>query len=119
MTIEEMRTLVALVEFEAYRFKIGGRYGTPYLQAIYDEPDIITKEVETQHTRKWQLSFEMVKSEIIQTAFKCVLTSMEHRAREGFKYRGRRVFGPHFDVDALWEIADRKLDYRGREKGTK
>jgi hypothetical protein len=114
MTIEEMRTILSVVEFEDYRFEVKEKNGVPFLRAVYVEPDIVTGEPETQHTRKWQLSEHMVKSEIVQTAFKCVMTSLEHRARENFKYRGRRVFGPHFDVDALWEIAGSRLDYRGR-----
>ena len=55
----------------------------------------------------------MVKSEIVQTALKCILTSAEHRVREHFKYRGSRVYGPHFDVEALHELCiARKFDYR-------
>lgn len=59
-------------------------------------------------TRKWRLSYFMTKSEVIQTAFKAVITSAEHQAREHFLYRGRAVFGPHFNVDALWDIAEKK-----------
>lgn len=47
------------------------------------------------------------------TILKCALTSQEHRVREHFKYKGELVYGPHFDVDALWEIArKRRLDLR-------
>ena len=69
-----------------------------------------------QYTRKWPLSQYMVKSEVVQTALKCVLTSVEHRVREHFLYKGERIFGPHFDVEALYELAkNRRLDYRGKE----
>jgi hypothetical protein len=43
----------------------------------------------------------MTRSELVQTAFKAVLTSIEHEAREQFTYKGARVFGPHFDIEAL------------------
>lgn len=56
--------------------------------------------------RKWLLSPHMTKSEVVQTALKAVLTAVEHEAREHFLYRGRAVFGPHYDVDALHEIAE-------------
>lgn len=116
MTIQEMREIVALIAFEDYTFKVRERNGVAYLQASYTEPDIITREPSLQKTRKWMLSEHAVKSEIVQTAFKCVITSMEHRAREGFLYKGERVFGPHFDIEALVEIArERRLDYRGRK----
>lgn len=59
-------------------------------------------------TRKWRLSTHMTRSEIVQTAFKAVVTSAEHQAREFFTYRQRAVFQPHYDVDALWEIAEMK-----------
>lgn len=85
-----------------------------YLQGHYLEKDITTKVTEPQSTRKWPLSKHMTKSELVQTAFKCYLTSMEHQARESFRYRGRLVFGPHIDVEQLWALVgqDRNLDYR-------
>src|SRR3977135_320144 len=117
-TIEEIKRILTLVEFKeigsvSYEFVVGAKELQPYLQAQYLEADIITGNPELQKTRKWNLSFHMVKSEIVATAFKCVMGSVEHRVRENFKYRGRRIYGPHFDVDSLWEIADRKahLDY--------
>jgi hypothetical protein len=117
MTIEDMRALIAMVDYPGYDFFIfRTQTGTPYLQAEYEEPDIATGKPERQRTRKWYLSEHAVKSEIIQTALKCVLTSAEHRVREHFLYRGERVFGPHFDIDALHELArSRRLDYRGKQ----
>ena len=111
MTIEEMRDVMRQVECGEYSFHIIEDGKGAYLQASYPEPDIITTQLATQNTRKWRLSQWMTKSELVQTALKCVLTSVEHRAREHFLYKGRRVYGPHLDVEALWEIA-KKLDYR-------
>jgi len=116
MTIDEMRKVVDLCRFETYTFTVRDGHGGIYLQATYVEPDIVTGRPEEQHTRKWLLSPSMTRSEIAQTAFKLVMTSMEHRAREGFMYRGKRVFGPHFDVEALWQVcADRRFDVRPAE----
>lgn len=113
MKPEQIRELLSMVQYPGYSFDVVETGNIVYLQARYNEADIITGQVETQKTRKWQLSEHMVKSEIVQTALKCVLTSAEHRVREHFKYRGQRIFGPHFDVDALYEIAKAKrLDYR-------
>ena len=115
MKIEEIRTLVSECQFGAYTFyvKIDGR-GAWYLQGEYAEEDTTTPgKLETQHTRRWFLSPEATKSEIVQTVFKCAMTSMEHRTREWFLFRGKAVFGPHFDVEALWSIcADNRLDKR-------
>lgn len=112
MTLDETAILVRECHYPDYDFfvTVDGR-GAWYLQANYYEPDIITKQREKQSTRRWFLSPEMTKSEVVQTAFKCIVTSMEHRSREGFTYKNKRIFGPHFDVDALWSICN-KLDYR-------
>lgn len=114
MNIYEMRLALDDVRFYDYAFDIVEvEAGNPYLQASYVEADIVTGEQEIQKTRKWQLSPHMTKSEFIQTAFKCCITSMEHRAREHFRYKGAAVFGPHFDVDALLELCRAKRhDYR-------
>jgi len=117
MTIDEIREVVSLIDYPEYTFEVFETNGVLYLQARYLEADIISGKPEWQHTRKWQLSEHMVKSEIVQTALKCILTSFEHRVREHFLYRGERIFGPHFDVDALHELCMRKrLDYRGRKR---
>lgn len=115
MTNEEMKEVLANVTYPGYTFIILDTDGHIYLQAHYEDIDIATGQPSIQRTRKWLLSEHMVKSEIVQTAFKCVITSAEHRVREFFKYRGQRIFGPHFDVDALFELAkERRLDYRGK-----
>jgi len=121
MTHEEMQAVVEAIEFPEYTFRIlikgGGEFPVYLLQAYYDEPDIVTGKVTTQYTRKWVLSEHAVPSEIVQTALKCILTSMEHRTREHFKYKGERVFSPHFDIDFFVQAArERRLDYRGKKK---
>jgi hypothetical protein len=116
LTTEQMRTILTDVRFMDYTFRVledGVGTGRLYLQASYVEPDIVTGAVEEQYTRKWWLSPYMTKSEFVQTAFKCALTSMEHRTREHFKYKGAAVFGPHFDVEELVRLSkEGKHDYR-------
>jgi hypothetical protein len=104
--IKKIHEIVAECKFPGYTFEVfvDGR-GEIYLQARYLENDVVTKEPATQLTRRWFLSPFMTKSEIVQTVFKCVITSMEHKTREWFTYMGYAIFCPHFDVDALWEIA--------------
>jgi hypothetical protein len=43
------------------------------------------------------------------------MTSAEHRVREHFSYKGKRIFGPHIDVEKLLEMSpefwgDRRID---------
>lgn len=94
------------VKYPGYTFHIQNdvaeAYGnTFFLRASFMPEDVKTKRVERQFTRKWLLSEHMTNSELVQTALKCVLTSIEHEARENFTYMGAPVFGPHFDVDDL------------------
>lgn len=49
----------------------------------------------------------MVKSEVVATAMKAVLAAEEHEARELFKYRGKAIFNPHIDVDALAGVCEK------------
>lgn len=110
MTIEAAREIVRDLSFPGYEFivvRLGDADGHFYLQARFQAADANAPEhIEQQTTRKWLLSVHMTRSELVQTALKCVLTSVEHEAREQFTYRGRRVFGPHFSVDALAQAAD-------------
>jgi hypothetical protein len=115
MNLDDMRLALGDIEFLDYKFEVVEKNGLYFLLASYEEADIVTGELEIQKTRKWLLSQHMTLSEFVQTAFKLAITSMEHRTRENFKYKGKRVFGPHFDVDALWEICkEKKFDYRGK-----
>lgn len=61
-----------------------------------------------QQGRKWLLEDEMTDTEIVLTALKAVITFEEHEAREAFRYKGARIFGPHLDLDALREFAKKK-----------
>lgn len=101
-----MLAILGQVQCSDYHFEIIEDGDRLLLQAKYTEPDAYSGEPGIQKTRKWFLSKHMCKSEFVQTCFKAVITSYEHRARESFLYRGKRVFGPHYDVDALWEIVN-------------
>lgn len=65
------------------------------------------------HGRWWRLSLHMTPTEIVLTAFKAVLTALEHEAREQFTYKGVAVLDSHIDVEELVRIrSDEKLDAR-------
>lgn len=115
--VERATAVLAPVVFvlgEEYLFEVREGHGGVFLQGLYYDRDIYTGRRELQHTRKWLLSPSMTDSEIVQTAFKCAITSAEHRTREAFTYKGARIFGPHFDVDDLVKLCRGREDAGGR-----
>lgn len=85
--------------------------GRFYLQVTCWRKDAITGEMGRGYGGKAYLSPHMTNNEIVQCAFGLYKGYWEHEARETFTYRERRVFGPHINVDALWEVA-RRVDIR-------
>ena len=91
------------VTFPGYTFRLEMGERT-YLQATFFATCAKTGGREVQFTRKWYISHDATASEVVQTALKLVLTSVEHEARESFKYCGHAIFGPHLDVDKLLQL---------------
>lgn len=116
LRLDDIRSIIAECSFEDFLFRVFEAGDLFILQASWPEIDIATGHNARQHSRKWLISPHMTRSEIVQTAFKLAMTAVEHRARETFKFEGRRVFGPHFDVDALGDLcARRRFDLRPKE----
>jgi len=105
--IERTTIILSNVEFQNYRWEVRESHGGVWLRAgfLADDNDGGTGAPAYQYTRRWLLAPKMTTSEIVQTAFKCVLTSLEHEGREQFRYRGQPIFGPHFDVNDLVTLA--------------
>lgn len=115
--LHRANAVIARCSFGNYRITARESNGGVFLQATYDDADIYTGRIEKQHTRKWLLSPHMTESEIVSTVFKMCLASYEHRARELFKYRNARIYGPHFDVDDLVHLClDGREDADGRAR---
>lgn len=100
-TLESIENILTEVTFLDWFFKTGTIGEGFYLQVQFSAENIKTGVEEIQSGRKWYLSQHMTKSEIVQTAFKSVLTALEHEARENFTFKGQRIFQPHLDVDFL------------------
>lgn len=56
----------------------------------------------------------MCKNEIVTTAFKAVMTAMEHEVRENFRYRGASIFNPHMDPDKLVDFVSDDANMQSR-----
>lgn len=75
-----------------------------YLQISASESCNVTGKPMIWNSRKWLLSKHMTDGEIVQTAFKAIMTAMEHEVREQFTYKGVSVFDPHYDIEKLVEL---------------
>jgi hypothetical protein len=107
MTPSEAQDILYRVYYKNWDFRVYAVHNGPfYIMVTFKETDNSTGEVTAWKSRKWMLSEHMTKSEVVQTAFKAVMTAEEHETREKFTYRGKTIFGPHFDVDKLVEICD-------------
>ena len=68
--------------------------------------DNVTGKMEKQQSRWWPISKHAVKTEVVNTAFKCVLVAEEHEIRETFKYKGQMVYNTHIDIDTLASVSE-------------
>ena len=113
--IQRAQDLIKQITFPGYEFDVRHGHGGVFLQAKYVESDAYSGVPEMQFTRKWILSPHMTDSEIVQTVFKCCYTSFEHRCREFFLYKGKRIFGPHFDIEDLVALCQHRENAGGRD----
>jgi hypothetical protein len=52
----------------------------------------------------WTFPAGQTNGQIVQTCFKAILTSLEHRAREHFLWKNKPIMQPHLDIDKLWSL---------------
>lgn len=76
-----------------------------YVQVRYMEPDIYTGELVEQQARVWIVPPDATPSHVVQICFGAALASAEHQCREFFLWKGKRVFGPHMEIDDLAGVA--------------
>lgn len=81
--------------------------GRPFLQIRCYRRDVITGEMGFGYGGKAYPSKYATDSELVQIVFGLYRAYWEHEARETFEWKGRRIFGPHIDSQALWEVAKR------------
>ena len=110
---DRFRSVASTLSYRDWVFHIGRDQHRYFLQLKFVDADTTTLQPEQHSGRKWLLSPHMTNSEIVQTAFKAVLTATEHEVREQFRYRDKAIFGPHYHVDELHALCVQgKLDKR-------
>lgn len=80
--------------------------GRFYYQIEATRIDTFTGKLGTGRGSKAYLTPHATRSELVQTVFGLYDAYCHHEVRETFLWRGRRVFGPHIDIEAHWQIAE-------------
>ena len=78
-----------------------------FCQIVCWRKDVVTGEMGYGYGGHAPINLNAPDSALIHLIFGRYLAYWEHEARETFEWRGRRIFGPHIDAVALWEVAER------------
>jgi hypothetical protein len=81
--------------------------GGVYVQVTMERPDTMTGIWGTGRGGKVFIHPRQTTSSIVRTVLARFMAYFEHEVREAFLYKGKRIYGPHLDVEALVEVADR------------
>lgn len=105
-TFYSIQKLIDNIAFPGKNIYAGDMDSGYYLQVVFFADCAHGGERKEWRGRKWYVSSHSTDSEIIQTCFKALLTSAEHETRERFKYKGKAIFAPHYNVDKLLQLAE-------------
>lgn len=108
MKKRKIEAIVRDCEFQDYVFTVYEDEGRIHIGAHYYEADTLTGKMSLQTTRQWYISEPTNRSEVVATCFKCIMGSMEHKAREWFLYQNKAIYQPHHDVDKLLSITEER-----------
>lgn len=109
------------VLYKSWRFRVLEKGDGFLLQLVYEEADTSTPPKagapeEEQHARKWYISAHATPAEVVRTAYKAVLCSLEHRLGEHFRYKGVQIYSPHPTLETMLGAATRPGDRRNTAK---
>jgi hypothetical protein len=106
MSAERLRAILSEVRFKQSRFEVEEAAGGFLIQLCGPETDTVTGQQRVYRGRRWYVEAGSGRSAVVRTAFLAAQTWQEHEAREMFQYRGARLFGPHFEADALVRLCE-------------
>lgn len=109
MKPREIWDVLSEVHYLGYDFRMEVNGSQVSINCTYKEPDVQSGSMETQNGRPWAIDPSWGAQQIVQTALKAILTSLEHRCREHFTWRGRAIYQPHFDLETLWTAAPERV----------
>lgn len=120
MNIKELKSILQETTYKGWTFVASKtKGGDLYIQVQFLAWDNILESYQYQHGRKWYISNYAVKSEIVGTLLKAVLTAEEHEVRESFRYRNQPIFQTHYNVDTLADLCSRRNGVLETRENTK
>jgi hypothetical protein len=115
ITLDKLNKMILEIEAEyqgtPFLIFTGEHEGSLWVQVGTLRPDTYTKKMETGKGGKAYVSPHATEDEVVKKIFGLCHAYVEHEMREGFKWKGRRIFNPHLDLNALWSVA-LKSNYR-------
>lgn len=60
---------------------------------------------------RYLIDDKMSTGEAVKKMFVAARDYAEHEVREAFHWRGRRILGPHIDLNVLWGVADQEENH--------
>lgn len=104
--LDKAADVLARIDYPGYTFQLSDNPRKPWLRVHCDEGTCnVTGEPMSWNGRKWLLSVHMTETEIVWTAFKAVLTALEHEARELFTVDGVAVADSHLSINEMVSFA--------------
>ena len=117
MNLEELKEIVSDIdaEYQGTKFEIfvGDDEDSLWVQVGTQRPDTYTQEMGLGKGGKAKVSDFATHDEVVKKIFGLCMAYTEHETREGFKWKGRRIFNPHVTIEALWSVA-KKSNYRDK-----
>jgi hypothetical protein len=115
ITETQLRKIVHNVQCDfmgqAFQFRVQPKGEGWTLQCRIMRPDTESGTWAEGGGGKYYVSPHSTEDEIVKKCFAACMAYAEHEVREGFRWKERRVFGPHIDLDALWRAAEH-VSYR-------
>lgn len=115
ITLNKLKEIISEIdaEYQEKKFEIffGEHEENLWVQVGTERPCTYSKEIGIGKGGKVYVSEFATHDEVVKKIFGLVMAYVEHEAREGFKWKGRRIFNPHVTIEALHSIA-LKSNYR-------
>lgn len=116
---EFQETINTITYKPGWYFRTGVEEGRMWVQVGVTEEAEISFDPIAGKKVPWRgaklfLSEHMCRNEIVSTVFHAIERAELHEVREWFRYKGRSIFNPHLDPDALAELAGKAKNFNVR-----